>query len=209
MLVFVDESGDAGLKLESGSSEFLTVMLVIFESHDAALLADERICALRNELSLRKEFEFKFNKLNESRRLAFLNALAEHDFCYCGIVIDKRQLTDEGLKYKDVFYKHACSLAFETARCILNEATVIIDGSGSREFKQQLQNYLKKKINNEQDEHRCIKKVKIQDSKKNNLLQLADMICGSVARSYLDKEDAALYRNIVCSNEMDVKVWYE
>jgi hypothetical protein len=31
MLVFVDESGDTGLKIGRGSSEFLTITLVVFE----------------------------------------------------------------------------------------------------------------------------------------------------------------------------------
>ncbi|MDP2952974.1 MAG: DUF3800 domain-containing protein [Chloroflexota bacterium] len=34
MLVFVDESGDPGLKLEQGSSTHFVVALVIFEDHD-------------------------------------------------------------------------------------------------------------------------------------------------------------------------------
>ena len=36
MLVFIDESGDTGRKLEKGSSKFFVVALVIFEDHDEA-----------------------------------------------------------------------------------------------------------------------------------------------------------------------------
>ena len=43
MLVFVDESGDAGMKLDEGSSEFFVVTAVLFEENDAANDCAERI----------------------------------------------------------------------------------------------------------------------------------------------------------------------
>lgn len=62
MLVFVDESGDPGLKLEQGSSTHFVVALVIFEDHDEAQAADDRIGLLRRELRLDPRYEFRFNK---------------------------------------------------------------------------------------------------------------------------------------------------
>lgn len=43
MLVFVDESGDPGMKLEGGSTPYFTVALVIFEDHEEATACDLRI----------------------------------------------------------------------------------------------------------------------------------------------------------------------
>ena len=40
MLVFIDESGDSGLKIEQGSSRYFTVSLVMFEDNDDALACD-------------------------------------------------------------------------------------------------------------------------------------------------------------------------
>jgi hypothetical protein len=54
---------------------------------------------------------------------------------------------------------------------------------------------------------RIIGKIKIQDSNRNNLLQLADMICGAVARSYTQKEDAKTYRALVAHREIYVQLW--
>ncbi|MBD3338866.1 MAG: DUF3800 domain-containing protein [Candidatus Lokiarchaeota archaeon] len=47
MLVFVDESGDSGLKINKGSSKFFIVTLVLFEEDDEANAADQRIDLLR------------------------------------------------------------------------------------------------------------------------------------------------------------------
>jgi hypothetical protein len=84
----------------------------------------------------------------------------------------------------------------------------VIDGSGSREFRKGLASYLKKHINSKTSSHRPIKKVKIEDSKSNNLLQLADMICGAVARGFkTDKSDAEEYRTIIKRREKYVQFW--
>ena len=43
-------------------------------------------------------------------------------------------------------------------------------------------------------EHNAIQKVEMQDSSKQNLLQLADMVVGAIARTLTTKTDAAVYR---------------
>jgi len=60
MLVFVDESGDVGIKVASGSSRYFTVTLLVFEDHEEALAADDRIDLLKCELGLPDDFEFHF-----------------------------------------------------------------------------------------------------------------------------------------------------
>ena len=63
MLVFIDESGDPGLKTDQGSSRFFTIGLVVFEDHDEAQACDDRITLLKRELgwSADSEFHFKTN----------------------------------------------------------------------------------------------------------------------------------------------------
>jgi hypothetical protein len=206
MLVFIDESGDPGLKLTTGSSDYFIVTLVAFEDNEEALAADQRIEALKRELGFRHEFEFKFNKLKGDYREAFLSAVAGFGWFYFSIVINKRKLTGPGFRFKASFYKYTCGLVFENAKPHLDQATVVIDGSGSREFRRQLGSYLRKRVN-EPAGSRFIRKVKVQDSRKNNLVQLADMVCGAVARSYTPKEDAQRYRRLIAHREIYVQFW--
>lgn len=95
-------------------------------------------------------------------------------------------------------------LVFESAKPHLDQATVVIDGSGSREFRRQLGSYLRKRVN-EPSGSRFIRKVKVQDSQSNNLLQLADMVCGAIARSHTHKEDAQRYRRLIGHREIYVQ----
>jgi hypothetical protein len=202
MLVFVDESGDAGLKLGKGSSEYFVVTLVAFEENEEAEALDKRIDLLKYELGLNAACEFKFNKSNKNIREQFFTAVLPYNFFYFAIVIDKKLLYGKGFKYKESFYKYASGLVFQNAKPYLNRATVVIDGSGSKNFRNQLSSYLRKKINGG-----YIKKIKLQDSRRNNLLQLVDMISGSILRSLSHKSDAKIYRNIIISREIYVQVW--
>jgi hypothetical protein len=52
MLVFVDESGDAGMAGKVGQTPFFIVALVLFEDHDEAEKVDRRIDLIRAELKL-------------------------------------------------------------------------------------------------------------------------------------------------------------
>ena len=207
MLVFIDESGDAGLKLDSGSTDYFIVTLVAFEDNEEALAADKRIALLKQELGFPSGFEFHFNKVKGSLREAFFAAIASYGFFYFSIVINKAKLQGPGFKFKESFYKYTCGLVFENAKPYLNNATVVIDGSGSREFRRQLGSYLSKRINDTKGDSRIINKVKVQDSRDNNLIQLADMICGAVARSYSQKDDAKKYRPLISHREIYVQFW--
>lgn len=203
MLVFIDESGDTGRKIDQGSSRYFVVVLVLFEDHDEALTCDQRIGELRKELKIPEWKEFKFSKMRRDQRETFFKAVFPFSFFYFGIVINKdpRKLYGDGFGVKESFYKYACSLVFENAKPYLRSASVIIDGSGSREFKRQLQSYLKRKTSG------LIRKVKIQSSHSNNLLQLADMIAGAVHRSFSQKGDRNVYRPMIKAREMKVQVW--
>ena len=203
MLVFIDESGDTGRKLDKGSSRYFIIVLITFEDNEEALSCDQRIALLRKELRLPENYEFKFNKMRREQREIFLKAILPYSFFYFGIVINKdpQKLYGDGFNVKESFYKYACALVFENAKPHLKEATVIIDGSGSREFKRQFQSYLKRKVGS------SIRKVKIQSSHSNNLLQLADMVAGSIHRSLGQKGDKNAYRPIIKSREMRVQVW--
>ncbi|OGB92097.1 MAG: hypothetical protein A3H39_20755 [candidate division NC10 bacterium RIFCSPLOWO2_02_FULL_66_22] len=209
MIVFVDEAGDTGLKLEKGASRYFIVTLVLFEDHDEAEAADTRISLLRRELGLPADFEFHFNETPERIKEAFFDAIVRYSFFYFAIVINKAKLYGPGFKVKESFYKYAASLVFQNAKQHLTDAIVVFDGSGSREFKRQLRSYLSRKVNEPEAQPPRIRKVKLQDSARNNLIQLADMVCGAVARSFKGKRRKGQkdFRGRIAHREMYVQFW--
>jgi hypothetical protein len=205
MLAFVDESGDPGLLHKRGTSDLFIVTAVIFVAIEDAAACDKRIDQLRLECFGDDRTEFKFNKCCVDHRQRFLGCVCNFDFLYCAFALNKEKLSGPGFKFKESLYKFSSKLLFENAKRYLSRATVVIDGSGDREFRQQLQTYLKRKINTDVE---TISKVKIEASHTNNLLQLADMTCGAVARSFrADKEDRFKYRRMIARNEVSVTLW--
>ena len=204
MLVFVDESGDPGLRLAQGSSAYFVVVLVVIDDAEETKVITQRIKLLRYELKLPAQFEFKFNKCRPTHRMAFLKAVAPYNFFYYAIVINKSGLYGEGFKIKESFYKYATQLVFLNARQHLEDAQVYIDASGDRDFRKQINVYLKSRINLEK---RHIKSVAFLNSANNDLIQLADMVAGAINRSYGKKEDAEQYAKLIRFREANLQVW--
>ena len=205
MLCFVDESGDAGRKFGQGSSQYFTVTVVLFRDNEEARACDTRIELLKHELGLQKTFEFHYAGASSRLKSSFFEAVMRYDFLYASITVNKAKLFGEGFAFKESFYKYVCRLVFETLASYLEEAVVILDGQGSREFRRQLQAYLKQHI--QHNDRPCIKSVDFQHSHKNNLLQLADMICGAVAESLKTHRQSQKNREMISARELSWKIW--
>jgi len=207
MLVFIDESGDVGLKIKEGSSRFFVISLVVFEDHKEAEACDKRISLIARELGYNQGFIFHFKDNSHKIRLAFLEAVAPYDFFYFGFVLDKnpQKLWGKGFQFKESLYKSTCSYVFENAKPYLRNAIVIIDKSGKKVFRSQLATYLKKRINDEPNA--IIKKVKMQPDRGNNLLQLADYVAGVINRYAQGKKFSHEYRRFIAAKEINVQIW--
>jgi hypothetical protein len=70
-----------------------------------------------------------------------------------------------------------------------------------------LTTYLRKHFDDPSLGTKLISKIKAEDSRKNHLLQLADMICGAVARCRSGRPDANEYRKVISHREFRVEFW--
>lgn len=207
MLAFVDETGDTGLKTSKGSSLYFTVALVLFEEHTEAESCDQRINLLRTELNLPSTYEFHFQSNSDRIRRKFLEATAPYNFRYLGFSLNKSSpnLWGPGFQVKSSLYKFTCGTVFENSKPYLSETVVVIDACGSDTFQYELAKYLKRKVTD--PNHRLIKKVKMQSSKSNNLLQLVDYVAGVINRKVQNKKDATDYYRYIAAKETDLRVW--
>lgn len=207
MLVFVDESGDLGFKFGSGSTRFFTVALVVFDDTEAALTCQRAIEGLQERLSLPVRYEFHFHDDSHDRRLAFLSTVARHDFYCYTFTLDKAspRLTGPGFRHRSPGYKWVCRIALENAASDLEDATVVIDGSGERKFRREISTYLRRELNDVQRQH--IRRVKISRSSSDPLVQLADYVAGVTNRLYEAKGGAEIYDQYLRRKRRSQRKW--
>ena len=199
MLVFVDESGDAGMKKKEGSSKYFIVTAILFEDHDEATACDNHIDLVRQQLQLPENAEFHFSKCSNRIRQSFLEETVRFNYFYLAFAPNKAELYGPGFQFKDSFYKYTVNLLFQNAKPYLDNAIVTVDRSGRKEFRSQLSRYLKSKINDGGNQH--IKKVKTQPSHNNNLLQPADMVCGAITKYFKKSPE---FRRVIQARELEL-----
>jgi hypothetical protein len=205
MLAFIDESGDAGMKLACGSSPYFCMLAVVFKDEFSADACDRAIDELRRRTSRNARYEFHFSHCPDSAKIEFLRCVATEAFSYHAFVIDKKKLYAPKFSNAKTFYEFAVNIVCENTGDLMNSGKVVIDKNGNREFLQRLRASLTQKTNS--DGLQIVRKVTMQDSKSNNLVQLADMACGAVARSITTGDHT--YRDVLRKKgrEQRVQCW--
>ena len=176
--------------------------MVLFTDKNDAEACNQRIELVRKELQLRSDYEFHYKKDSDKIKEYFLQSVAPYNFFYYGIVVNKTLLYSDNLQIKESFHKYVSSLVFENAKEKIHDAIVVMDGTYGKDFERSLQSYLKNRFNI--NGIYKIKKVKSQDSKKNNLLQLADYIASGIHREISSQKSS--YMHIIKHREMYVQI---
>lgn len=197
MLVFIDDSGDAGFKLGKGSSEFFIISAVIFDDNLEAEKVALAIKELRRELFKRDDVEFKFHKSSKKIRKKFLELVSKHRFRIRCLVVNKSVLYSQKLRCdKDSFYSYTIKTMLKYSNHTIFDAKIRIDGGGDRVFRRNFIAYLRKELNGK--EIKILQNCKMIDSKKDVLIQAADMVAGAIHRSYQkSKIDRDVYKSII------------
>ena len=203
MLVFIDDSGDPGFKIEKGSSSIFVIACVVFDDELEAEKTAIAIKELRRELKFPDDVEFKFNKSSKKVKVKFLRAVNPFKFVVRSLVIKKAVIRSEELKHnRNSFYSYAIKLLLQHSGGSILNAKVRIDGSGDRLFRRNFLTYLRKHLNTK--ERKIMKNCKLIDSKTNVLIQMVDMIAGSVRRFYdTNKTDSTIYKQIIKKHMQD------
>ncbi len=211
MLAFMDESGDCGLEFARNSSSHFTYALVQFSDREQAVACREAIQTLRKELGLKDSFEFHFTECTHNQRIRFFETILKFAFQFGARTIEKANLKGKkGWDKKTFFFQRALDLMLEgVIRPHLVEAKLLIDGSTDLKFNKELEVYVRRHVGFTEDGKRRLAEVKCLDSKKHDLIQLADMVCGAVARLYrLGRRDPACYFEMIEPDRvLSVEVW--
>ncbi|MDP3998419.1 MAG: DUF3800 domain-containing protein [bacterium] len=191
MLVFIDDSGDPGFKIEKGSSPFFVITLVIFDDELEAEKTSLLIKELRRKLGVSDKYEFKFNKTNRKFRNAFFNVVSRYKYRVRAIVADKNVIYSQRFKTKkENFYNYIFMQVLKHNGGSIKNAKLKFDKRGEKEIRNQLRVYLSKRLENSKT--KIFKDLKFVDSRQNTLVQLADMVSGSIYSFCKEKDKSYL-----------------
>jgi hypothetical protein len=98
----------------------------------------------------------------------------------------------------DAFYSYFVKQLMKFDGGALADARIRIDGSGDREFRRALSSYLRKELKGK------IKEVRMADSARDPLTQLADMCVGAVGRAYRDRPNADVWLKMLRPRIADI-----
>ena len=186
MIIAIDDSGDPGLKMDKGSSSYFVIVAAVFlTDHDAEATA-LKIERFRQALKWREHHESKFRKTSPEIRKAFLSEINSCNFVLSVAVVDKANTNVDIPSNRDASSLYN-TVILRAISQVLDESTnarVLIDGEGGSSYKRNVKTFFRQNL-----PKNAIKQIRYRDSKNDVLIQLADMVAGSVNRSLTgDKE---------------------
>lgn len=199
MLVLIDESGDPGFRMTQGSTSHFVVAMVIFDDFETAEATSAAIGSLRRELRVKPEF--KFTKVAHPVKDRFFADISRFPFRVRAILVDKSAVQSPELRTEtESFYNFFLRQLLQHDGGAMQGANVKVDGSGDAEFKKELSAYLRRQLREGQ-----IEKFTFVDSRKDNLIQLADMCAGAINRAHRNdlRRDQTWYRALGRAGRID------
>jgi len=201
-LIFIDDSGDPHFNFERGSTDRFVIACVIF---DDELVAEETAISIkkyRRSLGFPDNMEFKFAKSRDDIKLGFLKIISQFDFRIRAIVADKKIIKSWELQNsQDSFYNYFVKSVLFHNKGTINNAKIRLDGHGNRVFTRNLSTYLRKELNGKKT---VMSNLRLVDSKRDVLIQMADMVAGAIRRSYDPrKKENKSYRKVINSKIED------
>lgn len=187
---FIDEFGNHDLEtIKEGASNFFILV--------AVLVPEEGLKDLEYQAEeVRKRYfqtgEMKSSGIgnNHKRRISILNAISDLGFKFYSLVVDKDRINkDSGLQYKKSFLKYLNGKVYNKLFSQFNDVHIIADEHGRDEYKESFKRYIE---DNHKPDMFYKAKFELVQSKSRVLVQLADLIVGSISKVYEKKAPPGL-----------------
>jgi hypothetical protein len=173
-----DEAGDVSLNFEKGASRYFVPVFIATQSPDPLR---QTLADVRQTLGLREAHEFKFHKMADAAiRNEVFSALAHADFSAWALVVDKTRLPKvfETLDSLEIYMYFITELLGMIPAELQQNATLILDEFGSTpDLRTELRRTMIKR-----HMPRLFRRVIVRSSDSESLIQVADLVAGSIMR---------------------------
>lgn len=209
IFAFTDESGNSGYDFTKPdvSTHFIVTAIIVKEENKQDVI--DQVESIRKKYFQTGEMKSSSIGKNHKRRVILLSELLKIDFKIFAVVIDKRMVFENsGLRYKQSFYKFINNIIHQGLRETFKYLTVCADELGSNEYMQSFSKYVQEKSTplnfyGERDFY-------FENSRNHVLIQLADIISGTLSFIYEDSKinnDTPNYFKILESSILEITAW--
>jgi len=190
--VIIDDSGDPGVGGSSTSHFIIAAVIIVGESEKRKLIA--AVDQYRKKLGWKETHEFKFNTTKKEIIEELILLISKYKFSAYAMVLDKKKIpvTPDIIDNNSLYYYIMKELLL---RIDMKSPHITIDGIGGKRYMQRVKAYLRQnlKLNGIS---KC--EIKFADSRKDSLIQITDIVAGSIARSYRnDRAKAEKFLNML------------
>ena len=204
--VFIDEYGTVALNTENAGTTnlFIIVAVIVNEDHKSKL--ESLAQTIRDTHFSGSEIKSSGVGNNHKRRISILKMLSEAPFIYMGSIVNKVEIEkDSGIQYKQSAFKYLNNLLYQRIFDLGVNLHIIADNHGSNEFKDSFRRYIDKT-----DKSPLLSSYthEFRDSKDENIIQVADIIAGTLAKIYdpdLQCSESEKFRELLESKQNGLK----
>jgi len=206
-IAFVDETGTNALDTSaSGESNLFICTAVLVKEFNC-----ESVSKVLSGISSKYcgGAEIKSSKIgkNHARRMQILKEVSELEYSYYALVVNKDSVDPQsGLQFKKTFYKRINRMIYERVGREFGNLHVVADTIGGQEYMASFDGYLK---NRRPNLISCYSH-EFRDSKATPLLQLADLITGTLSFCFVASkkgEHSEQFRRMLSPKELYIEAW--
>lgn len=192
MIAYIDDSGDFGSRYAKGASEMIVLSMVCI-SEDKVIEIDKEMKSLKSIIGFRN-FEFHFKENTERQRKLFLQLIRKTDFTIYALVLDKQSVT---LKNKKHTFLFSVSKMLNMADEITTPKKIVSDRMLGKKQITSVAKQIKEQFPGVRSLHE-------EDSKNNNLVQLADYIASIIYRHAIGKDKDLEYFSFIRNKRKEI-----
>ena len=210
LYAFVDEFGSHGFKFEAdGCTTHFIVSAIIVEEKDLYKVY-QGVKRVSEKYFPNGEIKSSSIGKNHRRRVKILKELTPLPFKIFALVCDKRKIYENcGLRYEKSFYKFINNLLYKELRTSFSKLVIVADELKGNRFMREFARYVKRN-----EVHLDLfdeSEFRFENSKDNVIIQIADVISGSLAYNYDEKHKAQAstynYKAILNSKIIGLKLF--
>lgn len=192
---FIDEFGGFGFDFSKPNTSKLFILCATIVKKENLEELSQKITAIQSKFFSKSEMKSSNIGSDDRRRTVILTDLLQLNFRTVLLIANKEEFISSALtNYRQTFYKYMHKLLYETLYCVYPKLKIYADQLGDDEFR----NGFKKYVENNRPKYNLLDDYDFNfvDSKDSNIVQLSDIIVGSIAR-HLNESSAPNYLEIL------------